>query len=186
MQADGCPAHSVTVTTLSVTHGRCHEHIGTPLSKQGTLTCFLDTFHPDHRFINITCCLSLAHTVKRFVSTLKTVLIDGQARALGMRGMVGVLQQTWHDVGHMHVPDGGAVLAGRGSRLAVPVALMRPRPVPLHLLTALGHAKVEADARQRPAPARHPSTHPLQSEQQLQPPTSVLVTMMIYRAASRG
>ncbi len=58
---------------------------------------------------------------------------------------------TRNNVWHMHVLYSAAVLPDRGTRLAVPVALMGARPIPLHLLTFLGHSKVQTNARQGPA-----------------------------------
>lgn len=58
---------------------------------------------------------------------------------------------TGHNVGHMHVLNSAAVLSDWSSRLAVPVALMRPRPIPLDLAPLLWHAKVQPYARQSPA-----------------------------------
>ena len=51
----------------------------------------------------------------------------------------------------MHVLYSAAVLPDGCSGFAVPIALMRPSPVPVHTLTPLGHTKVQANARQGPA-----------------------------------
>lgn len=59
---------------------------------------------------------------------------------------------TRNNVWHMHVLHSAAVLPDGGPRLAVPVALMGARPIPLHLLALLGHSKVKTNARQGPAP----------------------------------
>ncbi len=59
---------------------------------------------------------------------------------------------TRNNVWHMHVLYSAVVLPDRGTRLAIPVALMGACPIPLHLLAFLGHSKVQTNARQGPAP----------------------------------
>jgi len=92
------------------------------------------------------------HATKSKALTFYSVLLHVCNHVCSSSCMEDEQTLTRNNVRHMHVLYSAAVLPDRGTRLAVPVALMRACPIPLHLLALLGHAKVKTNARQGPAP----------------------------------